>query len=296
MRLFSASVLFLLIAYNIVAQTRLPTQTRTVSEETSSLEHAQSPFEGRQIRSLEFRGNQHISSGAIREFLKVKEGDGYSQRKFEDDMDRLRVLLLGRRGYLQAKLGEPQIEDSPNGLEIKVSIQEGIVYLLGEIKVEDATLFSPEEIIHIVGLKSGEIVDGYDFQQGLSRLDRLYGDRGFFQFHVWFEADFEQTSPDADEGVVDVTLQVEEGEVFQINTIQFDGNSRTTDQALRRRLLIHEGDTYNESLLQESLSRLNALGLFEKLTIEHADMRTNGNPGRVDITIRLTEKARGTNR
>lgn len=212
-------------------------------------------------------------------------------------MDRLRVLLLGRRGYLQARVGEPQIDDSLNGLEIVVSIQEGLVYRLGEIKVEDATLFSVEEIIQIVGLKSGEIVDGYAFsQQWLSRLNRAYRDRGCFQFSVGFEPDFRETNREADEGVVDITLQVEEGEVFQINTIQFEGNSKTTDQALRRRLLIHEGDTYNESMLQESLSRLNALGLFEKLTIEHAAMHINGNPGRLDITIRLTEKARETNR
>jgi outer membrane protein insertion porin family len=296
MKPFCASILFLLVSYNIAAQTLLPTQPRAVSDEGSKLEHEKSPYEGRQIRSLEFRGNQNFSSGTIRNFLKVKEGDGYSHSRFEEDMYRLRVLLLGRRGYLKATVGEPQIEDSLNGLEIVVPIQEGVAYRLGEIKVEDATLFSPEEIIQIVGLKSGEIVDGYGFLQGLSELERLYRDRGCFQSSAGFVPEYKQPSPSADEGIVDITLQVEEGEVFQINTIQFVGNSKTTDQALRRRLLIHEGDTYSESLLQESLSRLNALGLFEKLTIKHAAMHINGDTGRLDITIRLTEKPRETDR
>ena len=170
-----------------------------------------------------------------------------------------------------------------------MTVQEGVVYRVGEIKVEDATLFSPEEVIQIVGLKSGETVDGYGFQLGLSKLAKLYRDRGYFRFNVGFIPDFKETS-DAEEGVVDVALELEEGVVFRINGIQFEGNSKTRDQALRRRLLIREGDVYCESMLQESLSRLKSLGLFEKLTLEDAAIHTNGNGGLLDITIHLKEK------
>ena len=290
-----ASILLLWVGYNIAAQTRLPTQLRPALNEGVTQEQTKLPYEGRQIRSLEFRGNQRVSSGTIRDFLKVKEGDAYSAERFETDMDRLRVLLLGRRGYLKATLGVPQIEDSPSGLEIVVPVQEGLLYRLGEIKVEDATLFSPEEIIQIVGLKSGEMVDGHGFQLQLSKLAKLYRDRGCFQFNVGFIPDFRQTS-DAEEGVVDITLGLEEGEVFQIDRIQFEGNSKTRDQVLRHRLRIREGDVYNESMLQESLLRLNSLGLFEKLTLEDAELHTNGNSGRLDITIRLKEKGREPDR
>lgn len=290
-----AFILLLWVGYNVSPQTRLPTQHRPVLNEGASQEQTKSPYEGRQIRSLEFRGNQHFLTESIRDFMTVKEGDAYNAEKLDTDMDRLRVLLFGRRGYLKATLGEPQIEDSPSCLDIVVTVQEGLVYRLGEIKVEDATLFSPEEIIQIVGLKSGEMVDGYGFQLGLSKLAKLYRDRGCFQFNVGFIPDFKQTS-DAEEGVVDITLGLEEGEVFQIDRIQFEGNSKTRDQVLRRRLRIREGDVYNESMLQESLLRLNSLGLFEKLTLEDAALHTNGNSGRLDITIRLKEKGRETDR
>jgi len=296
MKHWCAFILLLGTGYNIAAQTRLPTQYKPVLNEGASQERAKSPYEGRQIRSLEFRGDHQVPSGAIRDSLKVKVGDAYSAEGFETDMDRLRVLIFGRRGYLRARLGEPQIEDSPGGLDIAVPVQAGLLYRWGAIKVEDATLFCPEEIIQIVGLESGEIADGYGFQLSLSRLDALYRDRGYFQFSVGFIPDFKQNSPDAEEGVVDITLELEEGEVFRIDRIQFDGNSRTSDQAIRRRLLIREGDVYCESMLQESLSRLNSLGLFEKLTLEDAALHINGNSGRLDITIRLKEKGRETDR
>lgn len=168
-----AFILLLWVGYNVSAQTRLPTQHRPVLDEGASQEHTKSRYEGRHIRSLKFRGNQHFLTESIRDFMTVKEGDAYNAERLETDMDRLRVLLFGRRGYLKATLGEPQIEDSPSGLEIVVTVQEGIVYRLGEIKVENATLFSPEEIIQIVGLKSGEMVDGYGFQLGLSKIGEV---------------------------------------------------------------------------------------------------------------------------
>ena len=295
MKHYCASILLLLVGYGAAAQIRLPTQQRSDLNQGPRQEQTKSPHEGHQIRSLEFRGNQQVSSATIRDFLKVKEGDAYSAERFEMDLNRLRVLLLARRGYLKATVDEPQIEDSPNGLEIVVPMKEGVVYRLGEIRVEDATLFYPEEVIQFVGLKSGEIVDGWAFLQGLSNLTKLYKDRGYFQFSAGFIPDFKQPS-DAEEGVVDIVLELEEGDRVQIDRIQFEGNTKTRDQVLRRRLLIREGDIYNESLLEESLSRLNSLGLFERLTLGHAALHTNGNPGRVDITIRLKEKGRETDR
>jgi outer membrane protein insertion porin family len=210
---------------------RRPTIYKSAQSGQANQEQPKSPYAGRQIGSLAFRGNQHVPSATILDFLEVKKGDPYSAERFESDMDRLRVLLFGRRGYLKATVGEPQIEDSLNGLEIVVPIQEGVVYRLGEIKVEDATLFSPEEIIQIVGLKSGETVDGYGFQQGLSKLDTLYRNSGYFQFNVGFIPDFKQTSPDAEEGVVDISLELEEGELFRINTIQFEGKTYGIERA-----------------------------------------------------------------
>ncbi len=295
MKHYFACILLLLTPVPFVAQVRLSTVQRLTQNPLANKEQKQ-PYEGHRIFSLEFRGNQHFSSETLLEFMKTQHGESYYAEQLEDDEDRLRVLVLGRRGYLRASFDSHEIQDTISGLRIVVQMHEGIPYRWGTITVEGSTVFSPEEAIQIVGLKSGDIADGYGLQLGFSKLAKLYRDRGYFQFNVGFIPDFKQTSPDAEEGVVDITLEAEEGEVFQIDRIQFEGNSRTRDQVLRRRLLIYEGDTYNESLLQKSLSRLNSLGLFERLTLEDAALHTNGNSGRVDITIRLKEKGREADR
>jgi len=288
MKQYFACILLLLTPVPFAAQVRLPTVQSLTQNPFPNKEQKQ-PYEGHRIFSLEFRGNQHFSFESLCDSMTSKRGEPYDAEELDSDMDRLRVLLLGRSGYLRATVGPPEITDTISGPRIVVPMREGALYRWGTIIVAGSTVFTPERVIEIVGLKSGDIADGYGFQGELSKLDTLYKDRGYFQFNVGFIPDFKQDSPDAEEGVVDIALELEEGVVFRINRIQFEGNSKTRDQALRRRLLIREGDVYSESMLQESLSRLNSLELFEKLTFEDAAIHTNGHSG-LDITIRLKEK------
>jgi outer membrane protein insertion porin family len=292
MKHYFACILLLLMSVPFAAQVRLPTLQRSTQNLEAKKEQKQ-PSEGRRIVSLEFRGNQHFSSESLCDSMKSKRGEPYDAEELDSDMDRLRVLLLGRNGYFRASVGPPEIEDRKSGVRIVVPMHEGALFRWGTIKVEDSTVFTPEEVTQIFGLKSGEIADGYGVQDGLTKLETLYRDRGYAQSNVGFIPDFKQTSPDAEEGVVDITFEIEEGELFRIDAIQFEGNTRTSDRALRRRLLIHEGDIYNDSLIRESLARLNALGLFEKLTLGDIGIHiTKFDRKQLDITIRLREKGR----
>jgi outer membrane protein insertion porin family len=286
MKQFFATAVLLLVAVSFAAQPRFPAiQT---SNQVERSDHDQKPYEGRPVASIDFRGNQHFSSETIRNFMKIKKGDVYRATKLDDDVDRVRVLLLGRRGYLKARCNTPEIEDTINGLKIVLPIEEGILYRVGEVKVEEATVFSSEDILRTVGLKTGEIVDGYGISERLEELTRLYRNRGYVQFNAATIPVFNEYNPSAEEGIVDITFDLEEGEAFYISAIRFEGNTGAGEQVLRRRLLIHEGDLYNEALLRKSLLRLNALGLFQKLT--QADVLFKTNDNQLSLTIQLNEK------
>jgi len=274
----------LLLACTCVAQQRVPLKEATIPHEQVDQEPQNQPYEGRHIASLAFRGNQHFSFETIRDLLKTKAGDSYYAEKLESDMYQLRVLLLARGGYLRATFGKPEIEDTPSGLRIVVPMQEGILYRVGSIKVKDSTVFPPEKVIQIFGLESGEIADGYRVKVGLEKLDKLYRNRGYVQFNAEFIPDFKQAIPDGEEGVVDITFELYEGAVFRISAIHFEGNTRTTDLSLRRRLRIREGDVYNESLLNKCVERIYALGLYQEVSLGY-EIDDHGK--NVDITIRV---------
>src|SRR5216683_3698476 len=126
------------------------------------------------VATVEFEGNKVFSSPYLRSQMKlVKElglfttfssKDIYHKEKLETDLDRLRVLVYADHGYLKARFGEPRVEEvgkvgtwvplfghKGQGLKIVIPVDEGRQYRAGQIKVEDNTELTADEIKAVVG-------------------------------------------------------------------------------------------------------------------------------------------------
>ena len=77
-------------------------------------------------------------------------------------------------------------------------------------------------------------------RQGSVWCSRLYPRRA-----STFSQNYRQ---DREEGDVEFTLEVDEGEQFSLRRLEFIGNSNTRDRVLRREVLINEGDPYSKQL------------------------------------------------
>src|SRR5215467_4460905 len=121
------------------------------------------------VADIQFEGNQVYSSSFLRKHMKyVKElgvfttfssKDVYHKEKLQTDLDRLRVLTYADNGYLKAHFGEPRVEEvgkvgtwvpifghKGQGLKLVIPVDEGRQYRAGEIKVEDNTEFTADDI------------------------------------------------------------------------------------------------------------------------------------------------------
>ncbi len=268
------------------------------------------------VADIEFEGNNVFSDSHLRKHMKlVKEvgwlttftsKDIYHKEKLETDLQRLRALVYSDAGYLRVNFGEPRVEQvgkvgtwvplfghKGQGLKIVIPIEEGRQYRAGEIKVEDNTEFSADDIKSILGLKPGDTVKGYSvIQKGLENLKKVYGSRGYIQFSARPEIDFKDDPADAGKGIADVTFVMEEGKQYSLRRLEFIGNHFTRDSVIRREVLINEQERYNQQLWDLSLLRLNQLGYFEQVKEEDATINTNEREGQVDITLKLQEKGR----
>jgi outer membrane protein insertion porin family len=268
------------------------------------------------VATIEFQGNKVFSTSYLRSQMKlVKElgllttftsKDIYHKEKLETDLDRLRVLVYADHGYLKAHFGDPQVEEvgqvgtflplighKGRGIKIVIPVDEGRQYRAAEIKVEDNTEFTADEIKGVVGLKTGDVIKGYSVvQKGLENLKKLYGSRGYIQFNSGFVPDFKDDPSDPGKGTADITYSVEEGKQYTLRRLEFIGNTFTRDNVIRREVLLNEGERYNEQLWDLSLLRLNQLGYFNQVKKEDATVNTNEKEGQVDLTVKLEEKGR----
>lgn len=245
----------------------------------------------RQSTVIDFEGNEAVI-GKLRDVASKclaqysDSPDGNSSKVIERCLHQVRHSLSSQ-GYLQPVISEPKAEDKDGVKTITVSVEEGVLYRLGEITIMGAELFSPQQLLEMLDLKTGDVAGANILWEWLwQRVQRAYADRGYIQYEYDVDEQFRTAS--ANEGVVDLIIYINEGLVFTTGKIEFAGNESTLDEVLHRALLIKEGDTFNRSLYEESIKNLNQLGLFEKITGGNdVSWKTDESSRQINITFYL---------
>src|SRR6266446_2431904 len=279
--------------------------------------------EGPRVRvaEIQFVGSKVFKSGKLRDQMKhVKEAGLFSRFKEQDILDRQKLdydlhqvdNYMKSKGYLQARHSEPVItglgprrtgfpilplpfiSSVDDTLKITVPIIDGKLYRLGDLKIEGNSIFSEQAIKSIIGLQNGEVANGEALSKALyENLKKYYGQQGFIQYTAEVTPTFKDSPTNPNEGIADFQVTIDEGKQFMLRRLEFTGNTFTRDNVLRREVLINEGDIYNQTLFEFSITRLNQLGYFNPIDKDKdADFRTNEEEGLVDVTVKVSEKGR----
>ncbi len=241
--------------------------------------------------------------------------DIYFKPKLEYDLENVRQFL-GSKGYLNARIGEPVVEDAGKvtsgipiplpdlpklpklrqrspGLRITVPVEVGRRYKIKTVKEDGVNIFQPGLITAVSGLKVGDYANAETIRRGVYEKDGikgLYGDRGYINASAELEPVF--TELNEEEGEVEFTIRVEEGKQYTLRRLEFIGNTNTRDRVLRREVLVNEGDAYSKRYWDLSILRLNQLGLFEEIKEKDALTRTNDRTQEVDVDVQVKERGR----
>ncbi|MGQ0761716.1 MAG: POTRA domain-containing protein [Acidobacteriota bacterium] len=196
------------------------------------------------------------------------------------------------QGYLKAKFAPPQIEEVGEGLIIIVKAEEGSLYRLGRIEIEGADHVAEEHIRALLDIHAGDIANGEKISKALYEdLKVVYGEKGFIQYTAEIQPEFHRVQG-ATEGIVDFKITIDEGRRFRIRKISFKGDDLAENE-LRQMLLLRDGDVYNQKLFEQSVSKINETGWFNRLDKEKdVDYRTNEEEGLLDLAIKVTRRAR----
>lgn len=193
---------------------------------------------------------------------------------------------------MQARIGEPKKRETKSGMNITLPVEEGTRYRYGEIKVDGLSLFSLDQFKEMVRFEPGGVANGQELLEGLQgRLKRAYAERGHLQYDYDVEPIFGSVTNDAGDATVDLVITISEGPMFKVRRIEFKGNTTARDDVLRREVSLKEDETFNPTFLEESIERLNGLGLFEHIDWQRdVSFRTDDERGLLDLTINVKEK------
>jgi outer membrane protein insertion porin family len=273
------------------------------------------------IREVDFQGNEAFDDGDLIGAMKenkpgkwwsfIMSTGTYHENKFEEDAEKV-VEFYQNRGYLQARVGQPQIEtieDSADGkkryIKLTIPVDEGVQYRVGTFDVAGNTAVKSDILRKAFKVKEGEIVKRETIVKGMEELHKLYGIFGYWQADATPEFCFRGTNCATGEPlqpngelppIVDVTMRINEGKQYRVNRITFLGNTTTHDRVIRREMRVFEGGVFNSEALTESIKRLNQLGYFKPMEDAEAVQVTpaGGSDSLVDIKLRFEEQNRNT--
>jgi len=246
------------------------------------------------IKSITFEGNNAYSDKILKNLMKTSEKGFFSWVTSSgdlkaEDLDQDITKLSGfyyNNGYIQARIGEPQIEYKENWIYITIKIDEGPQFKVGNVDITGDLVLPKDELKKRLKITKETYYNREVVRNDVLALTDLYSDEGFAYADISpiIDKDFDNLK-------VNITYMVQKGKQVFFEYIIIGGNTKTRDKVIRRELRVYEQELYNGRKLKRSVRNLYRLDFFE-------DVKVNTVKGSADdqmvLKIDVTEKPTGT--
>ncbi len=251
------------------------------------------------IRHINLTGNEKYEEDDIRERWESNESnwlswyrrdDQYSREKLSGDLEKLNNFYLDR-GYIDFSVDSTQVAISPDkkDMYITAGLTEGEIYTISGVKISGDTVLSQEQLQKYVLVKEGQTFSRAFLEYSSDSIIAALGNVGYAFARV-------NPVPDVnrEKRTVAINLQVIPGPRVSVRRIMFKGNTRTTDEALRREMRQFEGAWYSQAAVDRSKVRLQRLGFFESGSVEAETVPVAGSDDQVDVVFNVKETTSGS--
>jgi outer membrane protein insertion porin family len=245
------------------------------------------------IKEIKFIGNKTFDSDELEDIIESSEKNWLSwltdsglmkQQMLAQDVARL-GSFYNNQGFLEARIGEPKVEQDEEWLYITFTIEEGPRYRVGTVTFSGDLLEDKQVLRSFISIQNEEFINRQVLREDVLKITDFYSEKGFAFADVR-----PRTKKSATGARVDIDININKGELVYIQRIVTKGNSRTRDNVIRRELDIAEGGIFDSKALRTSTQRLQRLDFFEEVNIVPEPAL---DPSKMDITVQVKEKSTG---
>ncbi|KRG69040.1 outer membrane protein assembly factor BamA [Pseudoxanthomonas dokdonensis] len=217
-----------------------------------------------------------------------RRDDQYSKEKLSGDMEKLNSWYLDR-GYVDFNMDSTQVAISGDKQDmfITAGISEGEQYKISDVKVSGDTVLPLENVEKLVIVKPDQIFSRRLLEISSDSITATLSNIGYA---------FAQVNPiptiDREKRTVGINFQVVPGPRVNVRRIIFKGNTRTSDEVLRREMRQFESAWYSQAAIDRSKIRLQRLGYFETVDVETPAVP--GSSDQVDVVYNVKETTSGS--
>jgi outer membrane protein insertion porin family len=279
--------------------------------------------EGRRlaISGLEVVGNKALSADAIVHRIATKpEGffwwrnGEFDSDKYAEDLSKTIPELYASHGYIDMSVvKDTLIIDREKGKAlVRITVNEGPQYKIGDFEVNGAKRFSNEDIARMYpftpekGKTVGETVKGLlgrgddeakdvfnqtEWDDATRKVQEAYANEGYIYASIQPVVERRRVGPDS-APKVDLRWDIDEKTPAIVNRIDINGNDVTSESCIRNQLLMLPGDVFNQEKLIQSFRNIANLGFFEQ-DMPPPDYHPANEKGDIDLIFHVKEKRTG---
>jgi len=220
-------------------------------------------------------------------FSWYSKNDRYSRSKLNADLEKLRAYYVNR-GYLEFQIESTQVTISPDkrSISIAISIREGQRYTVTAVELEGDYLGREDEFRSFVLQRPGQPYQGDAVAETARRFTELFGLYGYAFARI-------EPRPEIDRetGQVRIVFAAVPQRRVYVRRIEVAGNTKTSDEVIRREFRQLESAWYDGSLIRLSQRRVERLDYFDTVEIDTEEVP--GTADQVDLVVTVKEKATG---
>ncbi|MBQ6276892.1 MAG: outer membrane protein assembly factor BamA [Bacteroidales bacterium] len=278
------------------------TEVNIIEEQDSSLANSVSLIfdikknQRIKINDIIFEGNNSIKDAKLRRKMKetkrktwynIFKASKFIPKNYAEDKKKI-IEKYNEEGYRDALITYDSISPyDEKTINLYIGIEEGHKFYFRNISWLGNTMYSSEQLSHVLGIKKGDVYNSKVLDEKLlydpAGVMALYQDNGYLFSNVQpIEVLVENDS-------IDLEMRIYEGKQATINRVTLVGNTRTNDHVIMREVRTRPGSLYNRSEVQRTIRELAQLGYFdpEKLNV---DFNPDPVSGTVDLEYTVEEK------
>ncbi len=207
------------------------------------------------IASVTVKGNKEVTAESMKDALKqigMTKGKTYNPKLLEKLQQEL-LQLYYSLGKYSVRIDAEAEQLDEDRVAVRIEISEGAPARIRSINIVGNQAFSEEELLDLFKLETSDSgwfpSDKYSsvkLSGDLEALRSFYLDRGYVKFQI----ESKQVTITPDRKAINITINIHEGEPFNISKINLTGDLVVPEKQLKALLLIREGDVFSRKRIQ----------------------------------------------
>ena len=273
------------------------TQAGELSRNRVNLSIVVKEGEQARIRHINIVGNETFSEDELRDDFESDSKLGlffwqgankYTREKLSGDLETLRSFYLDR-GYLDFSIESTQVSISADKRDIFVTanIREGEVYTVSDVVLTGEMILNEKTLKRLIMIEPGETFSRKRVEQSIDNITGVLANIGYAFANV-------NPVPRIDRNTLEteINFYIDPGKRVYVRRVEFQGNTQTKDEVLRREMRQFEGAWFSQSAIDRSRIRLQRLGFFDNVNIETPQVE--GTDDQVDVIVSVEEQPSGS--